>query len=264
MNVSSILLSLSCKSMNFAFKIHEVLTMIDPRIWSVKRRMKSLPIEGLGKELYIILNGPSLKTQDLSCLKGKCLMFVNRGFMHPDFKALQPTYHTFIDSKLRDGEWPIEWVDTIFEMCPNIKILFPISWYKHPKFARFKHDKRIIWLHWHVPVWCLGACFSFGILHKFSSIFFTGFDANGCAYDMIKSSESHFYGSDPELSDMSTMQHANAMFSTSLQFYDLNRLAKYCNSKGISIVNLTNGGLLDMFERKQFIKLKPNEENSSN
>lgn len=222
---------------------------------SVAKKMNAQPKEGIGRNLYIILNGPSLKTQDLSLLKGKDLMFVNRGFMHPLYKDLQPKYHIFVDSNLRDGRWPLEWVDLIFEMCPNIRIILPIEWYTHPRFKRLKNDSRIFWQNWRVPFYQLGisgGCFSYGISQKFDYIFFTGFDANSCAYDLLKSSESHFYGADPELENMTTRQHALALFSTFLHFTDLNDLADYCKERKINIFNLTNGGVLDMFPRRDF------------
>lgn len=252
------LLSLNVRMFNTAFKFKRVLDYLNPRLWRIRRKMNKIPKLGVNKDLYIILNGPSLKTQNLLSLKGKCLIFVNRGFMHPDYAKLQPEYHIFVDSKLKSGIWPIEWLEEIFKLSPQTKIILPVEWYYHPKFSSYKNDERIIWLCWHVPIYCLGvsgACFSFGIYNHFKSIYFTGFDANGCAYDMINSSNSHFYGSDPELSNMSTVRHARAMCSTSIHFMDLNRLATYCNKKKVKVYNLTNGGLLDMFERKNVIEL---------
>ncbi len=221
------------------------------------KRMNSLPKEGKDEDLYIILNGPSVKTQDFRLLKGKNLMFVNRGFMHPLYKELQPKYHVFVDSNLRDGRWPIEWINLIFEMCPNIRIIMPIDWYTHPRFIKYKYDSRIFWQHKILPFYVLGVsggCFSYAISQNFKNIYFTGFDANSCAYDLLQSSESHFYGVDPELENMSTKQHALAFFSTFLHFTDLNDFACFCIKHRINIFNLTNGGALDMFPRKDFNK----------
>lgn len=252
MNLIGPLLNICTFVMNSALKAQEVLIAVNPKLYKIRKKMKSLPLEGNGKDLYIILNGPSLKTQDLSKLLGKTTMFVNRGFMHPSFKDLKPAYHTFIDTKIRDGVWDIKWIDQIFDMSPNTKIILPICWYTHPRFAHLKNDNRIYWQYWKVPIKLLGvsgACISFAIKEEFENIYFTGFDANGCAYDMVKSSDSHFYGADPELANMTTMQHANAMFSTAMHFNDLNRLGAYCKTRNIKIFNLTNGGLLDMFPR---------------
>lgn len=258
MDIFKLMMSVNVTVERLIFKLYYFGKSFSYSRYIVRRQMKKMPKEGVGQDLYIILNGPSLKTQNLELLKGKNLMFVNRGFMHPLYKELQPKYHIFVDPKLRDGEWPIEWIDTIFEMCPNIRIILPILWCNLPRFARFKNDKRIFWQYWRVPYYQLGVsggCFSYGISQGFERIFFTGFDANGCAYDMIKQSEnSHFYGSDPELENMTTKEHAHALFTTFLHFQDLNDFAQYCKRKSISVINLTNGGLLDMFPRMNFDK----------
>ncbi|MBD3589410.1 hypothetical protein [Bacteroides sp. GM023] len=221
----------------------------------VKKEMQKLPKEGIGRDLFIILNGPSLKRQDLLSLKGKDLMFVNRGFMHPLYKQLQPKYHVFVDPKLASGVWPLNWLEQIFEMCPDIRIILPVQWHNMDHFAKYKDDKRVFWLYWGIPCYINGVssgCFSYAILQGFQNIFFTGFDANSCAFDMIKSSESHFYGADPELADMNSSQHISALYTTSLQLIDLQEFSKYCKKRKINIYNLTDGGLLDMFIRRDF------------
>lgn len=244
------------KAINFCMKLSRYKNAIKYRSSDIYKEMRSLPHEGVGKDLFIILNGPSLKNQDLTLLKGKNLMFVNRGFMHPLYKELQPKYHVFVDDKLVNGVWDIKWVDQIFEMCPNIKMIFPILWYFHPTFEKYKDDKRIFWQSWTLPFYINGVsnnCFSFAIEQEFSNIFFTGFDGNGFAYDMVKASgQSHFYGADPELLDMTSKQHVQAMFTTFLQIEDLRGTSCYCRKHGINIFNLTEGGICDMFIRRDF------------
>lgn len=236
--------------------VHKWKESLNPDFRVMKKQMMLLPKEGVGEDLFIILNGPSLNTQDLFTLKGKNLMFVNRGFLHPLYKELQPKYHVFVDPKLAMGIWPIEWIDQIFDMCPGIRIVLPAAWHRLPIFARFKDDKRVFWQYWQIPFYVNGVstnCFSYGISQGFNNIFFTGFDGNGCAYDMIKQSESsHFYGADPELAHMTSVQHISALYSTFLQLCDLIDFSKYCCKRGIKIYNLTNGGLLDMFPRRDF------------
>ena len=243
-------------------KMKEFIRYCYPNLFKIRRLMARAPKEGKGKDIYIVLNGPSLKKQNLSALKGKCLMFVNKGFMHPLYKDLRPQYHIFVDTKIRDGVWPVTWLDEIFSLSPNVRIILPIAWYNHPTFSNYKEEKRIFWLDWNVPFYTLGVsggCFSYAIRQEFENIFFTGFDANSCAYDMLNSSESHFYGSDSELKNMTSMQHALALMSTALHFQCLNNLAKYCRKRNINIVNLTNGGLVDAFPRQEFPKMNKQE-----
>ena len=249
------LIYLCDKLVSLETNLKRTIRKLDPRLYGIRKKMSKLAKEGVGEDLYIILNGPSLKTQDLTVLKGKRIMFVNRGMMHPLYKELQPKYHVFVDSKIRDGIWPVSWLDEIFDLVPDIRIIMPAPWYNHPTFSKYKDEKRIFWMNWHVPfhtVGVSGGCFSYAIKQGYKNIYFTGFDANSCAFDMIKSSESHFYGSDPELSGMTSMQHASALMSTALHFNSLNKFAQYCKKKNYNIINLTNGGVLDMFPRQEF------------
>lgn len=228
----------------------------NPQICRIKQRIETMPKEGLKKDLYIILNGPSLQTQDLTPLQGKCTMFVNRGFMHPLYKMLQPKYHIFVDNKMLKGIWPVSWLDEIWSLSSNTKIILPIEWMNNPLFSTYKN--KIYWLTRKLPFYNLGvsgSCFAFAIQHQFENIYFTGFDANGIGYEMIKPADSHFYGNDKELEGKSTKQFAIDLLMHSRHLHDLNRLAIYCQKRNIKIINLTNGGLLDMFPRKQFFSI---------
>ena len=71
------------------------------------------------KELFLVLNGPSVKKQDLLVMKDKDVMFVNRGFLHPAYKEFQPKYHVFVDTKMIKGLWPVSWLDEIWKISPN-------------------------------------------------------------------------------------------------------------------------------------------------
>ena len=39
----------------------------------------------------------------------------------------------------------------------------------------------------------------------------------------------------------------------SRHLHDLNRLSNYCKKRGIKVINITNGGLLDMFPRESVL-----------
>ena len=101
----------------------------------------------------------------------------------------------------------------------------------------------------------MGACFSFAIQQKFEHIYFAGFDATGIGHEMVKTANSHFYGDDRELEGKSTQQFVIDLYMHSRHLHDLNRLAEYCKVRNIQIINITNGGLLDMFPRKKLLPL---------
>lgn len=246
---------------SIAERVHSLKNGINGTLHSVKNKMRSLPLEGIGKDLYILLNAPSLNTQDLSVLVGKNVMFVNRGFMHPLYEKLQPKYHVFIDTKMINGVWPVSWLEEIWEKSPNTKVLLPITWYTDPLFAQYRNCAKIYWLNWNLPFYNLGvsgACFSFAIQQKFQCIYFTGFDATGIGHEMVKTANSHFYGNDQELEGKSTEQFVIDLYMHSRHLHDLNRLSKYCKNRDIDIINITNGGLLDMFPRKEILPIIKN------
>ncbi len=232
---------------------------LNPTLIKINRKIKSIPPMGKGRDLYILLNAPSLKTQDISVLKGKDTMFVNRGFMHPMFKELQPKFHVFVDSKMLKGIWPVSWIDEIVNLSPDITIILPLAWYNHPLFRPYiKKGTKIYWSKNILPFNNLGVsgeCFSFAIKQQYENIYFAGFDATGIGHEMIKSADSHFYGNDKELEGKSTKQFAVDLLMHSRHLHDLNRLADYCKKRNIKMTNITNGGLLDMFPRENILPL---------
>lgn len=249
--------------LSFAEHLRTLKNGMNRTIYKVNKQMRSLPLEGIGKDLYILLNAPSLNTQDLSVLEGKNTMFVNRGFMHPLYETLQPKYHVFVDSKMLKGIWPISWIENIWEKSPQTKILLPIAWYVNPLFEKYRRNDKVYWLNWNLPFYNLGvsgACFSFAIQQKFEHIYFAGFDATGIGHEMVKTANSHFYGNDQELEGKSTKQFAIDLLMHSRHLHDLNRLADYCKKRHISLINITNGGLLDMFPRKNVLPLLESKE----
>ena len=244
--------------LSFAEGLRSLKNGLNGTLRTVKKKMRSLPLEGNGEDLYILLNAPSLNTQDLSVLEGKNIMFVNRGFMHPMYERLHPKYHVFIDSKMLSGIWPVSWLEDIWKKSPNTKILLPLAWYNNPMFADYRNNNKIYWLNWRLPFYNLGvsgACFSFAIQQKFGHIYFAGFDATGIGHEMVKTANSHFYGNDQELADKSTKQFVIDLYMHSRHLHDLNRLADYCKTRNISIINITNGGLIDMFPRKMILPI---------
>lgn len=239
--------------------VRDLKNRFNPTLIKVYRSMRSIPPMGKGRDLYILLNAPSLKTQNISVLKGKDTMFVNRGFMHPLFKDLQPKYHVFVDSKMLKGIWPVSWIDEIVYLSPNITIILPLAWYGNPIFKSYiDKGTKIFWSKNILPFNNLGVsgeCFSFGIEQQYDKIYFAGFDATGIGHEMIKSADSHFYGNDKELEGKSTKQFAIDLLMHSRHLHDLNRLADYCKKRNIRMINITNGGLLDMFPRENILPL---------
>ena len=240
-----------------AMYMRQLKVWLNPKLCSVNRKMKKKPLMGTGRELYLLLNAPSLMEQDLSVLIGKDCMFVNRGFMHPMYKELKPKYHVFADPKMIKGIWPVSWIEDILKMSPDTLIILPLAWYNNPMFQPY--HSHIYWMDHNYLQYGLavsGWCFRFAVKQNYRKIYFAGYDGTANAHEMLKSANSHFYGRDDEQVGKSTDTMATDLWMFARRLHDLNRFSRYCNRKGIEIVNVTHGGLLDMFERESLLPLK--------
>lgn len=211
------------------------------------------------ESLFVILNGPSLQKQNLSVLKGKNLMFVNRGFKNSLYKELKPRFHVIIDPKFKNGVWPINWLDEILDMVPDIIFVMPVTWYNLEILKPYKDNgTKFLWIPRNSPLRCLGvsgSCFNTGIFLGFKEIFFTGFDGNGIAYELINY-QSHFYGKNEENSLKTSDNYIVDLYMHSRHLNDLRWISKNSQANGVSIFNLTEGGILDMFPRRKLEEVK--------
>ncbi|MDB4414892.1 DUF115 domain-containing protein [bacterium] len=221
------------------------------------------------KEAYIVLNGPSLKNQDIKPLKDKVLFFVNRAFKHEDYKYLKPDYHVFVDPKLASGEWPLTFLDTVLEINPNVTLILNHKWFNLPKFQPYREMKNVYWVNCDLfftqsfnqdidlckpmpGLAVFGTCFNAAVYTGCKKINFVGFDSNGLPHEMVNSSESHFYGKNEENELKTTKDFIRDLVMMSRSLTMLHFVADFCKRKNIQIFNSTEGGLLDMFEREEY------------
>ena len=251
MNIFDMVMKFDDFILKLAYYGKVILKKVRPSYISARINLKQEKIVA-DKELFLVLNGPSVKKQNLLVMKDKDVMFVNRGFLHPTYKEFQPKYHVFVDTKMRNGMWPVKWLDEIWKLSPNTKVIVPLAWKSSPYLANYKDNKNILWLTKEFPYLSVGvsaACFAFAYQSGYKKIYFSGFEATGIGYEMIKAAESHFYGNDEEWKDMNSEQFSSALYQHARHLRELNKLAKFLNKKGIEVINLTQGGLLDMFKR---------------
>lgn len=224
------------------------------RFFETKNQFSKLKQLNNSKEVFIILNGPSLKDQKLYKLDGKELIFVNRGFLHKDYKLLKPKYHIFIDSKMVQGIWSTKWFDDILEMVPSITFVLPSHWADLEMFKFIKERQiSVIWL----PLLGVrgtgvsGAAINISLSLGYKKIFFTGFDASGFVNELSKKS-SHFYGFIDDKDFLTANSLMKGYYMNARQIRELILLSRKGKKKNIDIINLTNGGLLNMFDREDF------------
>lgn len=208
------------------------------------------------KRVVIIMNGPSINDQDFNSLIGEDVIFANRGFKHPLYKRIQPKYHVFVDPKIKNGIWPISWLDEILEMVPNITFIVPASWASLPILqAYIKKGVKFLWLFdFHTFIGgmgCAGAAIRGAVEVGYKEIYITGFEKTGFAHELLQSA-SHFYGVNEE-NNLKTWDDYTQDFFMNFVFYAGAKVsANRWKEKGINIYNITNGGLVEVFQRKKF------------
>lgn len=230
------------------------------------KRNKSLKNILQNQSAVIVANGPSVSEIDLKLLKGKNLFFMNRGFKHKDYEYLQPNFHFIIDEKLNSGIWPISFIDTIFELNPNVKLFLNHKWCNEEKFNKFskKYPNQIFWIDTRLFFTRFynnrkidltkvtygnavsGAALSSAIYMGSNNISFIGQDLNGLCYELIND-RSHFYGSNKENSLKSINDITEDLLSMSISIRNWINFINYCKQKKININTLSQKGLFSLF-----------------
>lgn len=240
-----------CSFINLIMKLKQSLSFKEQKLLKDSHEKYQFGTD----DLFIILNGPSITKQDFSLLKNKQTMFVNRGFKHHLYKDLHPRFHVFVDKKMLTGEWPATWLDEIAENNPDVIFIMPVQWAFKDIFQPYiKKGYHFYWIPFNTPASCLGVagyCFNFALQNNFRKIYFTGFDATGLANEILHTA-SHFYGKNEENDKKTTLDYKRDFYMFSRHLSDLIRLADFVKKSNREIINITEGGLLDMFPRAQF------------
>ena len=239
---------------------------------SKKREMgrnKELKNKHLGKRCFIVGNGPSIKQQDLTLLKDEYTFFVNHFYRHSQIAEINPKYYAIIDPKLITGEWPITMLDEILEKCPEAKLLMSAQYQGTPKITAYADKADIYWVYpnqfLHQGFSCtsdISTCIGgsnvstlclFSAIHMgFTDIYLMGIDCDGIFRDLVEQS-SHFYDAEVENIGDNDPELVVRHLRMSIQGLHGWRVIadKYKDSKH-RIVNLTKGGLLNVFPREDY------------
>jgi len=224
-----------------------------------------------GKKGFLIANGPSINKQNLKLLKNEITFFVNRSFLHKDYKYIKPTFHVIVDSKLATGEWNIDFLDKIIEVNPEVIFLLNAKWHYLDKFQPYIEDDRfkIYWVDTNLfttPFYryrkidltrltygsaVSGAATTSMIYMGIKDIYFLGQDGNGLCYEIIDR-DSHFYGSNPENKRKKMKDIYSDLYMMSLTLKNWTYFNNYCKEIGVNIYNCTEGGIFNMLDRKKY------------
>ncbi|SRR5258706_5804999 len=231
-----------------------------------------------GERCFILGSGHSILTQDLTKLSGEIVMTQNHFHAHNDIKTISPKYHVLVPKyqpKEYDGDWNT-WLDTMEEKLPANTIFFlgtntkylvdkranmaSRSYYIKPGYWSYLMTKGkvdISRLMMHVPT-VITECIAIAIYMGFSEIYLTGFDLDQ-VIRLVDRDNVRFYGNSPITANESEKKYEKEWGASGYDWFhmwaiwhQLNLLKAEAEKRGAKIINVTNGGLLNMFERKQY------------
>jgi hypothetical protein len=229
-----------------------------------------------GEDCFILATGPSIAKQNLSLLKNRLCISVSNFFVHPDFNVLKPIFHCIAPYHLPITE--AAWQDWMRDLRSHIdndtSVVFGLSDFQRSD--KFFEDCQRYYLYFgasenyisknglnltrpllsprSVSIHAIQLAMGLG----FSRIFLIGLDHD---YISHHGDSRHFYDEAQDAKvrggysewDKSLVNDIGVGFESLAilwrQYRFLRKMAEY---QHVEIINLTDGGLLDVFERRDF------------
>lgn len=227
-----------------------------------------------GQRCFVIGNGPSLKTQELSPLAGEITLAMSAFWKHPIVAKWQPTYYCFADPLFFDGSDPMrEFLQSLRARIHSSTFFVPLSAAKviqeqgllpseqtyYVAFRGTLRDSRIKSIDLVKFVPGVQSTSQLGIMVAMymgcSPIYLLGLDHDWLAH---RGMDRHFY------EGKTIEEHPQAHGDLSLVGYKVDAqaivdlwsgyeaLLRLSRQERIDILNATNGGFLDVFERVSY------------
>ena len=117
--------------------VARVLFFFKPRAFKrILKNNKELKNIHEGERCFVVMNGPSINSHDLSPLKGEYVFASNFFFRAPLCKTVEPNYYCWIDSLIASRNDAEAILEDLKHACPNAKLLLNSVCYK-----RFGEEK---------------------------------------------------------------------------------------------------------------------------
>jgi len=232
-----------------------------------------------GKRCFIIGNGPSLKTQDLSPLGNEITFVVSFFYKHSIIEKWQPKYHFLADPAFFDGTEPFlesehkisiaEFFNQLRTKLYSTSFFVPIWGAKKIVENGFLPFERTYFVPFQgllskgvseLPDFTKAVpgvqsvsqiAIMAAIYMGCSPIYLLGLDHNWLAN---WGHDPHFYGTSAMIPDKIPSFKSELEANLSL-WYGYEHLLNLTTTRGIKILNATKGGLLDVFERVDYESL---------
>ena len=244
----------------------------------LKKRNKRFENVHKNDRCFILGSGHSILSQDLTKLKNEIVITQNHFQAHKDISIIAPKYHIVIPKfhpADYDNDW-IEWIqdmevklpaDTTFFFGSNTKALIETktnlasrSFYIDSGFhaislrkAKVDITKRIM----NIPT-VITQCITIALYMGFKKIYLTGFDLDQICR-MSDRDNVRFYGHSQITRNEAEKKIEDDSGASGFDFFNywmiwrqLNLLKNYAEAHGQEIVNVANGGLLNVFRRDNY------------
>lgn len=253
-------------------------------VWGALNANHELENIHKGKRCFVIGNAPSLNTQDLSVLKDEIVLTVNQISRNKQFKSLNTNYHFWADPgffKENSKEGDKELLEVM--MSVNTEGNRPVCFFplEAKEFVSKKKLDQILNVRYFVPGHILFDQYKkidfsgmipgmntvvqyaimLGIYMGCTEIYLLGCDCTGIlSYIETKTDSGNFeYAYDISQAEAERMKAMLGGVSCEQTFYGWAKifegyrlLGEYCKQKGVQLINVTNGGILDCLPRKKF------------
>ncbi len=272
--VVKLLRSLSFKLILFSKELDKILilTKEEKKLLSRNAQFKD---RHKGQRAFIIVNGPSLKDQNIELLKNDLTFVVSGFYRHEVIKKWQPTYYSIVDKNFFNGsEQSATFFKRLNEVIHGSTFFIPLfrGWETNRTHKLLPEDRtyysalagvpndqldfaRVVQSFQGVSAYALAQAIYMGC----SPIYLLGFDHD---YLANRGVDRHFYsgGTIPGAAGNAVTLADRIPYDTEMEanlklwknYRSLHRIAR---KKGIKIYNATIGGYLDVFERTNFEEL---------
>jgi hypothetical protein len=239
-----------------------------------------------GKRCFIIGNGPSAGTQDLTCLAHDITLVTNAFWTHPAVDTWQPTYYFLTDPQYFDPEFRPTMTDffqqltakvqsSTFFVPANFREMVQASGFLPPEQTRYAAMAGSLTeeLDWepdltqvlpgvrNVIQLAIMAAMYMGC----SPIYLLGLDHDWLSH---RGTDRHFYrGQIPYDKRLNARVdwcgYGELMEYILVTWRGYESIRRVAESKSLKILNATNGGFLDVFERVDYSSIFPQASNKS-
>ena len=228
------------------------------------------------RRCFLVGNGPSIRYQDLTRLRGEIVFVTNSFALHTQYEEIAPTYYCVSDPRVFVGGVNPEWGRLMKQKTQTTVKFFPLVAAKRTiRREGLFHGHPVYYLNYtgHNKIWELGTmsldvvrevytgdsviidfCLPLALYMGFSEIYLLGCDTDYGLDQAEDYSQGYFYDVKQVTSPRQTIDyHRQYWYRNVITSYEVAR--RLFEQHGCRIYNATTGGKLEVFPRVDFARL---------